>query len=147
MLYMACANSWRREWWRKQAAVILIACLPPGYGSEIEPRKKNVAAGIQCNFTVLILSGTERVKLLFFASWVWIGGKERIKKREQEDENSFLSLNTKPEYSVKRKGKKPWLLSTVGRNNTLVWLSLAHQAAQTTEAGRIAVASWGTRAC
>lgn len=28
------------EWRRKQAAVILIACLPPGYGSEIEPRKE-----------------------------------------------------------------------------------------------------------
>lgn len=27
-------------WRRKPAAVILIACLPPGYGSEIEPRKK-----------------------------------------------------------------------------------------------------------
>jgi len=55
---------------RKQAAVILIACLPPGYGSEIEPRKKNVSVEIQCNFTVSILSGTERVKLLSFASQV-----------------------------------------------------------------------------
>lgn len=43
MLCIACAKSCRRgEWWRNQAAVILIACLPPGYGSEIEPRK-NVA--------------------------------------------------------------------------------------------------------
>lgn len=54
------------EWRRKQAAVILIACLPPGYGSEIEPRK-NVAVGIQCNLTVLNLSGTEKGKLLFYA--------------------------------------------------------------------------------
>lgn len=43
---------------KEQAAVILIACLPPGYGSEIEPRK-NVAVEIQCNFTVLMLSGTQ----------------------------------------------------------------------------------------
>lgn len=55
-----------KEWRRKQAAVILIACLPPGYGSEIEPRKKNVAADIQSNFTVLILSGTEREREITF---------------------------------------------------------------------------------
>lgn len=70
MLYTACAHGRRRaERRRKQASVILIACLPPGYGSEIEPRK-NVAVKIQCNRTVLILSGTERVKLLFFATTV-----------------------------------------------------------------------------
>lgn len=38
-----------------------------------------------------------------------------------------------PQHSVKRKGKKPWLLNTSGRNNTSAWPSLAHQASQTTE--------------
>lgn len=96
------------EWRRRQAAVILIACLPPGYGSEIEPRK-NVAAEIQCNFTVLILSGTERVKLLFFASRVWIGGKERSRKRRA----AFYPWIPSQSALSKEMGKKPWLLSTL----------------------------------
>lgn len=58
---------------------------------------------------------------------LWIGGKERKKerKKEQEIENSFLPLNTKPEHSVKRArgGRKRML----GRNDTSVWPSLPRQ--------------------
>lgn len=40
---------------RKQAAVILIACLASGYRSELQPKKKknkNIAVKFQCNFSV-----------------------------------------------------------------------------------------------
>lgn len=62
---------------------------------------------------------------------LWIEGKERKRSRKT---SGFLPLNAKLECSVRRKGeKKPWLLSTLGRNDTSVWPSLAHQTLQTTK--------------
>lgn len=50
---------------RKPAAVILIACLPPGYGSEKEAgiiKKNAVEKAVQCGHVVLVLSGSARMK-------------------------------------------------------------------------------------
>lgn len=56
----------------------------------------------------------------------WIGGKERKRSRR---ENGFLPLNTKSQVLCqKKKAKKPWLLCTLGRNDTSLWPSLDHQA-------------------
>lgn len=63
-----------------------------------------------------------------------MGGKKKkrkeTKKRSRSKRTAFYPWIPSRSVLSKERGKKPWLSSTLGRNDTSVWPSLAHQALQ-----------------